>query len=98
MQTSPRNVMVPSPTAGMRAPFASTNSIGQTLMWSLGITEHSKCNLRRLVDDLQQGARRTARRPLALLPVAHGLDRHPDAGGKFGLREFGAGTNASSIG
>ena len=45
--------------------------------------EHREGDLRRLVDHLEQRARRPARRALALLPVAHRLDRHADAGGKL---------------
>ena len=44
-------------------------------------------DVRRLVDQLEQRARRAPRRALALLPVAHGLDRHLDALGEGGLRQ-----------
>ena len=43
--------------------------------------KHGEGHVGRAFDDAQQGARRTARLALALLPVAHGLDRHTDAGG-----------------
>ena len=43
--------------------------------------------VRRAVDQLEQRARRSARITLALLPIAHGLDRHFDLLGEGGLRQ-----------
>ena len=51
--------------------------------------QHRKRHVRRLIQQLQQRPRRAARMALALLPVAHRLDRHADAGGEFGLSQAG---------
>src|SRR5262245_5116219 len=59
--------------------------------------QYGEGNVGRLVDDLEQSARGPARRALALLPVAHGLDRHADARGEFGLRELGARAHAARV-
>src|SRR5262245_4150899 len=58
--------------------------------WSgagLRVAQHRKRHLWRLVDHLEQRAGGSARRALALLPVAHGFDRHADAGRELRLRQ-----------
>src|SRR5215217_604592 len=48
-------------------------------------SQHLKCHVRRQIEQLQQRPCRAARMALALLPIAHRLDRHTDAGGELGL-------------
>jgi len=52
---------------------------------------------RGLVENLEQRARRAARRALALLPIAHGLDRNADAGGKGSLGQTSPPTDVARI-
>src|ERR1043165_504304 len=59
--------------------------------------EHLERPVRRLIEQLEQRPRRTAWLALALLPVAHRLDRHADAGGELGLREPGLRADAARI-
>ena len=60
--------------------------------------QHREGDVGRLVDHLEQRAGGAARRTLALLPVAHGLERNPDAGGELRLGELGARAHAAGIG
>ena len=59
--------------------------------------QHRERHVRRLVEQLEQRPRRTARMALALLPVAHRLDRHADAGGELGLRQAGLRADAAGV-
>src|ERR1044071_2501723 len=51
--------------------------------------QHLERHVRRLIEQPEQRTRRPPRLPLALLPVAHRLNRHADAGGELGLRQPG---------
>ena len=55
-------------------------------------------DVRGLFDHLEQGAGWAPGRALALLPVAHRLDRNSDPGGELRLRELGARPHAARIG
>ena len=59
--------------------------------------EHREGGLGRFLDDLEQRARRPAWRALALLPIAHGLDRNADPRRKGGLGEAGAAADIAGI-
>src|SRR4051812_30848531 len=51
----------------------------------------------RLVQQPEQGPRRAARVALALLPVAHRLNRHANAGGELGLGEARLRADAAGV-
>src|SRR6266700_1687038 len=105
-QTRPRRSQVPSPTNGMRAPFTLITCMivpagglwSPDLLRELGRGQHREGQIRRPVEHFEQRARGPARRALALLPIAHRLDRHPDPGGEFRLGQFGAGADPLGIG
>src|SRR5205814_6624167 len=59
--------------------------------------EHREGGVRRLFDHLKERAGGTAWRALALLPIAHRLDRHADPGGESGLGEPGASAHIARI-
>src|SRR4029077_3968115 len=54
---------------------------------SARFAEHGKGGIRCFFEHLEKRACRSARRALALLPIAHGLDRHADTRGEGSLRE-----------
>jgi hypothetical protein len=59
--------------------------------------KHGKSCLGRPFDDPKERACRTARRALALLPVAHRFNRHADLGGERYLRQPGSSTDVAGI-
>src|SRR5690606_34961178 len=72
--------------------FDAMKNIPARLMAGLFAPKHREHDIGRVFDQRQQRTGGTARRALALLPVADGFDRHAEPVGKFGLRETGAGT------
>src|SRR5438477_9069040 len=78
---------------GRRPERSTTTPISIVLL-----PQHRERDLRGLVNHLEQRPRGTARRTLALLPIAYGLDRHPDARGKFSLGQFRARAHGTGIG
>src|SRR3954447_26586022 len=86
---------------GMRAPLVSIACTIATMPddadaanWPAGTQmsdwlapQHREGHGRRVIQQLEQCLRRTAWSALALLPIAHRLDWHPNTGGELGLRQ-----------
>src|SRR5205823_7930900 len=70
---------------------------GEAYAPSARFAEHGKGSIRRFFEHFEERAGRTARRALALLPIAHGLDRYADTRGKGSLREPGASPHVTGI-
>src|ERR1700732_3967731 len=55
---------------------------GEAYAPSARLAEHGKGGIRRFFEHFEERAGGTARRALALLPIAHGLNRYADTRGK----------------
>src|SRR5436853_2925291 len=64
---------------------------------SARLAEYGEGGLGSFFDDFKERATRATRRALALLPIAHGLDRHANTGGEGSLGQTGSSPHIAGV-